>query len=106
MQFDFNFERNEVYECGAALLAVMACARTADDEKSSALYQSLCASALWRPHLERPDDWTPITLGHNAYFATARSLIRTSPLLANVGPSAWFRGAWRSPSSNERNLAS
>ena len=25
MQFDLNFERDEVYECGAVLLAVLAC---------------------------------------------------------------------------------
>lgn len=61
-QFDFNFERKEVYECGAALLAVVACARAVDDEKSSELYRSLCGHALWRRYLKSPDDWTPITV--------------------------------------------
>jgi hypothetical protein len=60
MQFDLNFERNEVYECGATLLAAMVSARAVDDEKSFELFCSLCGKALWLRHLENPDHWTPI----------------------------------------------
>jgi hypothetical protein len=82
MQFDFNFERNEVYECGAALLAVMACAKTVKDEKSSALYRSLCAHALWLQHLESPDDWTPITVRPQYVFRDRKVIDRDVAFVA------------------------
>jgi hypothetical protein len=45
MQFDVNLARDEVYECGAALLTVLACAKEIGDERSLQLYLSLCAKA-------------------------------------------------------------
>jgi hypothetical protein len=60
MHFEINLERDEVYECGAALLAVLACANEVGEERRDQLHLSLCGKALWLRHLENPDDWTPI----------------------------------------------
>lgn len=62
MQFDINFEHDEVYERGASLLAVMVSAKAVDDAKSFDFYCSLCGKALWLKHLMSPDDCTPITV--------------------------------------------
>ncbi len=62
MQFDLSFERNEVYECGAALLTVVACATSLDETHTFQRYLSLCGRALWSKHLAAPNDWTPITI--------------------------------------------
>jgi hypothetical protein len=75
MQFDLNFERDEVYECGAVLLAVLACPG-ADDEKSSELYRSLCGMALWLWHLKNADDWTPILVKPQYVFRDRKVIDR------------------------------
>jgi hypothetical protein len=75
MQFDLNFERDEVYECGAVLSAVLACPG-ADDEKSSELYRSLCGMALWLWHLKNADDWTPILVKPQYVFRDRKVIDR------------------------------
>jgi hypothetical protein len=75
MQFDLNFERDEVYECGAVLLAVLACPR-ADDEKSSELYRSLCGKGLWLRYLKNADDWTPILVKPQYVFRDRKVIDR------------------------------
>jgi hypothetical protein len=62
MQFDVSFERNEIYECGAVLLTVLACPKNISEPRSFELYLSLCGKALWLKHKTTPDDWTPITV--------------------------------------------
>src|SRR5262249_32283683 len=52
MQFDINLERQEVYECGALFLTVLACPKEVTTERSLQLYQSLCGHALWLRYLE------------------------------------------------------
>ena len=42
MPIDINLERDEVYECGAVLLTVLACAKGIEEERSVQLYLSLC----------------------------------------------------------------
>jgi len=81
MQFDLNFERDEVYECGAVLLAVLACPG-ADDEKSSELYRSLCGKALWLWHLKNADDWTPITVKPQYVFRDRKVIDRDVAFVA------------------------
>lgn len=62
MEFNLSYTRDEVYECGAALLTVLVCAKAIDDKRGRELYRSLCAKALWLKHLANPDDSTPITV--------------------------------------------
>jgi uncharacterized protein DUF5681 len=62
MQFDLSFERNEVYECGAALLTVLANPKEIDGARSLELYLSLCGGALWLRHSLNPEDEAPITV--------------------------------------------
>jgi hypothetical protein len=62
MQFDLSFERNEVYECGAALLTVLANPTEIDGARSLELYLSLCGGALWLRHSLNPEDGAPITV--------------------------------------------
>ena len=62
MQFDLSFERNEVYECGAALLTILANPQEIDEERSGQLYLSLCGKALWLRRWLSPEDCTPITV--------------------------------------------
>lgn len=62
MSFDLSLQRSVVYEWGARLLSVIACAREVDDGRAFQLYLSLCGRALWSKHLSAPDDWEPITV--------------------------------------------
>jgi hypothetical protein len=62
MQFDLSFERNEVYECGAALLTVLANPKENDGARSLELYLSLCGGALWLMHSLNPEDEAPTTV--------------------------------------------
>ena len=62
MQLDVSFERNEIYECGAVLLTLLACPKELDKPRSSELFLSLCGKALWLKRLTSPDDWSPITV--------------------------------------------
>ena len=76
MQIDLNIEHNEVYERGAALLTVLACAKEVGDERSLQLYLSLCGKALWLRHLENPDDWTPVTVKPQYMFRDRKVIDR------------------------------
>jgi hypothetical protein len=70
-----NFRENEVYECGATLLTLLACPR--DDEQGSFrsdLHASLCAHFLWATHLSDPDDNRPISV-KPFYVFRAREVI-------------------------------
>jgi hypothetical protein len=62
MQFDINFERDEVYECGALLLTVLVCPEDVEKSRSSEIFRSLCGHALWLRYQVEPDDWTPVTV--------------------------------------------
>jgi hypothetical protein len=62
MQIDISFARMEVYECGAMLLALLACPNESEEGKRAELYLSLCGRALWSRYSAAPDDWTPITV--------------------------------------------
>lgn len=76
MVFDLSFDRSEVYECGAALLTVLACAKQVDEQKSVQLYLSLCGKALWLKHLMAPNDWTPITVKPQYVFRDPKTIDR------------------------------
>jgi hypothetical protein len=62
MTFEANFELNEVYERGAALLVILARPVEADEGRNFQLYLSLCGKAVWLKHMMEPDDWTPIAV--------------------------------------------
>ena len=62
MQIDVSFTQMEVYECGAKLLALLACPADSEEARREELYLSLCGRALWSRYLAAPDDWTPITV--------------------------------------------
>ena len=68
MQIDISFARMEVYECGAKLLALLACPAESEEAKRRELFLSLCGRALWSKHLAASDDWTPITVGPQQVF--------------------------------------
>lgn len=59
--FELNFQRDQVYEVGASLLALLACP---DDksERPGELQASLCARALRLKYSDDSDDLTPITV--------------------------------------------
>jgi len=82
MQFDLSLERNEVYECGAALLAVLACAKGLDEAKTFERYLSLCGRALWSKHLAAPNDWTPITVKPQYVFCEPKIIDRDVAFIA------------------------
>ena len=89
MQIDLNIEHNEVYERGAALLTVLACAKEVGDERSLQLYLSLCGKALWLRHLENPDDWTPVTVKPQYMFRDRKVIDRDVAYVAKHWVSAW-----------------
>jgi hypothetical protein len=68
MQIDISFARMGVYECGATLLALLACPAKSKEAKRKELYLSLCAWALWCKYLAASDDWTPITVRPQQVF--------------------------------------
>jgi hypothetical protein len=82
VSFDVSFERDEVYECGALLLTVLACAKNVDDQRSHHVYLSPCGKALWHEHLKAPDDWTPITVKPQYVFRDRRIINRDIAFVA------------------------
>ncbi len=55
-----SFQNNEVYECGAPLLAVLAHpVDDKDDNRRANIHASLCWHALEHQYRSNPDDWTP-----------------------------------------------
>jgi len=55
-----SFQNNEVYECGATLLALLAHpADDKNDNRRAHIHASLCRHALEFQHLSNPDDWSP-----------------------------------------------
>jgi hypothetical protein len=71
-----SFERNEVYECGAALLTILANPQEIDGERSGQLYRSLCSKALWLRRWLSPEDCTPITVKPQYLFRDYKSIDR------------------------------
>jgi hypothetical protein len=68
MQIDVSFTQMQVYECGAKLLALLACPAESEQAKREELYLSLCGRALWSRYLASPDDWTSITIRPHQVF--------------------------------------
>jgi hypothetical protein len=81
LSFDLSFERDEVYECGAVLLTVLALPRQVGEERSSQLCWSLCGKALWHKHMMAPDDWTPITVKPQYVFRDRRIIDRDARIV-------------------------
>lgn len=79
MQFGVNFERNEVYECGAALLTILARPQEIDGERSGQLYLSLCGKALWLRRWLSSEDCTPIIVKPQYVFHDPDVLDRDVP---------------------------
>src|ERR1039458_1835735 len=76
MPFEFNIERDPIYECGAALLTVLAAPAEIAHERSLELHRSLCGKALWLKFLMNPDDWTPITVKPQYVFQDRETIDR------------------------------
>jgi hypothetical protein len=76
MQLNVSFERNEIYECGAALLAVLVCPDERSETRRAELYLSLCGRALWERYLEKPDDWTPVVVKQPYVFRDRKIIDR------------------------------
>jgi hypothetical protein len=76
LSFDLSFERDEVYECGAVLLTVLALPKQVAEEKSSQLYRSLCGKALWLTHVAAPNDLTPIMVKPQYVFRDRKIIDR------------------------------
>jgi hypothetical protein len=54
-----SFQNNEVYECGASLVAILACPDDKDDTRRGNILASLCRHAIEYQYLSNPDDWSP-----------------------------------------------
>jgi hypothetical protein len=76
MEIQLNFERDEIYECGAALLTVLACPEASDDDKRADLHASLCGKAVWIKSLLVQDDLTPVPVKLQHFFLDAKRIDR------------------------------
>jgi hypothetical protein len=76
MEIQLNFERDEIYECGAALLSVLACPKASDNDKRAELSASLCGKAIWIKYLSAPDDMTPVPVKLPYVFRDAKRVDR------------------------------
>jgi hypothetical protein len=76
MQFDISFERNEIYECGAELLSVLACPEQSDEAKRFQLCVSLCGKAIWLKYMLAQDDWTPVPVRLQYVFRDSKDINR------------------------------
>lgn len=74
--FEFNLERDPIYECGAAPLTVLAAAADIAHERSLDLRRSLCGKALCLQFLMNPNDWTPITVKPQYVFQDRKTIDR------------------------------
>lgn len=83
-QIYIDFGRNEVYECGAALLSVLAHA-TADDSKARVAdtHASLCGRGLLLQYAMNPDDWSPINVRLPYAFRDRDVIERDTTFAAN-----------------------
>ena len=55
-----NFQNNEIYECGATLLALLAYpVDDKNDNRRANIHASLCRHAIEFQYLSNPDDWRP-----------------------------------------------
>jgi len=82
-EIQISFEGNQAYECGAKLLALVACPGAGvQKERLDDLESSLCSWALWSRHLANPDDdlRVPVRLRH--VFQDARTVERNVKFLA------------------------
>ena len=75
-----DFAKNEVYECAATLLAVLAAPQ--DDERRGELHASLCARALRAAYLANPDDVTPILVKPQYAFRCVKLVDRDLDFVA------------------------
>jgi hypothetical protein len=82
MTFDGNFKLNETYERGAALLVTLAYPGPDDAGRNFQLYLSLCGNALWRLHMDDPDDWTPIIVKPQYVFRDRETIDRDVSFIA------------------------
>lgn len=64
LRVEISFDRSHVYECGAAVLAILASpdSGSISEGRRAELHASLCCHALWAKFLSNPDDCEPITV--------------------------------------------
>ncbi len=68
-----SFQNNEVYECGAMLLAVLAYpVDDKDDSRRADIHASLCRHAIEFQYLSNPDDWRPLPVKLPYVFRDAK----------------------------------
>jgi hypothetical protein len=82
-EIEINFQNNEVYECGARLVAVLAC--PVDDDGNSRranIRASLCRHAIEYLYLTNPDDWRPKPVKLQYVFRDAKTAERETKFAA------------------------
>ncbi len=76
-KIEINFERDEVYECGATLLAVLAYPKVNEEHSRLAeVHSSLCGRALWMRFLNDPSNIARITVAPQYVFREQRLIDR------------------------------
>jgi hypothetical protein len=76
-EIKLSFNQNAVYQCGAALVTIVACAGAdPSNRRQAGLYASLCNLALWAQHCANPDDITPITATPEQMFRDIKVIRR------------------------------
>ena len=78
-----SFQSNEVYECGAMLVAVLAYpVEDKDDNRRAETHASLCRHAIEFQYLSNPDDWSPKPVKLQYVFRDAKIAERETKLAA------------------------
>ncbi|MGO9485454.1 MAG: hypothetical protein ACLPX9_12845 [Rhodomicrobium sp.] len=78
-----SFQNNEVYECGAQLLAVLAHpVDDKNDNRRADIHASLCRYAIEFQYLSNPDDWRPKPVKLPYVFRDAKTAGRETKFTA------------------------
>jgi hypothetical protein len=78
-----SFQKNEVYECGASLVAILAYpVDDKDDSRRGEIHASLCRHAIECQYLSNPDDWRPKPVKLPYAFRDAKTAERETKFAA------------------------
>jgi hypothetical protein len=77
MEIGVNFDRSEVYECGATLQAVLAYPKVNEEHSRLAeVHASLCGRALWMRFLNDPNNIARITVAPQYVYGEKKLIDR------------------------------
>ena len=71
-----DFNKAEIYECGALLLTILALPEEIAEAKTKVLFNSLCAKALYLKHQTSPENGTPVSAQSEYLFHTVEKINR------------------------------